>query len=62
MTIESAAPTIKKQYTNCDDHPLLYKGIRTQLQDTTKNHEFSIMEAKDCESAYNLITDPESVF
>jgi hypothetical protein len=31
-----------------------------RLQDNPKNHEFFITEAKDCESAYNVITNPES--
>jgi hypothetical protein len=37
-----------------------YKNAITRYN--PKSHEFFITEAKDCESAYNVITNPESVF
>jgi DNA-binding NarL/FixJ family response regulator len=63
MTFESAAPTtIKNNILIVDDHPFIIQGYKNAItRYSPKNHEFSIMEAKDCESAYNLITDPESV-
>ena len=63
MTFESAAPTtIKNNILIVDDHPFIIQGYKNAItRYNPKNHEFSIMEAKDCESAYNLITDPESV-
>ena len=63
MTFESAAPTTaKSNILIVDDHPFIIQGYKNAItRYNPKNHEFSIMEAKDCESAYNLITDPESV-
>ncbi|PKH66589.1 DNA-binding response regulator [Flavobacterium sp. ALD4] len=63
MTFESAASTtIKNNILIVDDHPFIIQGYKNAItRYNPKNHEFSIMEAKDCESAYNLITDPESV-
>jgi DNA-binding NarL/FixJ family response regulator len=62
MTIESAAPKLlKNNILIVDDHPLLYKGTKMRLQDTIQRiMSFFITEAKDCESAYNVITNPES--
>lgn len=63
MTMESATPTtIKNNILIVDDHPFIIQGYKNAItRYNPKSHEFSIMEAKDCESAYNLITDPESV-
>ena len=62
MTIESAtSKTIKNNILIVDDHPFIIQGYKNAItRYNPKSHEFSIMEAKDCESAYNLITDPES--
>jgi hypothetical protein len=42
-----------------DDH-LYYTRVQKMRLHTIQNHEFFITEAKDCESAYNVITNPES--
>jgi DNA-binding NarL/FixJ family response regulator len=59
MTIEFSFPQLQK-ITYQDDHPLLYKGTKMRLQDTIQRIMSFITEAKDCESAYNVITNPES--
>jgi hypothetical protein len=43
-----------------DDHPLLYKGTKCDYKIQSKESWVFITEAKDCESAYNVITNPES--
>ncbi|MFB0910939.1 MAG: response regulator, partial [Flavobacterium sp.] len=62
MTIESAtATTIKNNILIVDDHPFIIQGYKNAItRYNPKNHEFVISEAKDCESAYNLITNRES--
>lgn len=62
MTIESAtATTIKNNILIVDDHPFIIQGYKNAItRYNLKNHEFVISEAKDCESAYNLITNRES--
>jgi hypothetical protein len=63
MTIESAAPkTVKNNILIVDDHLLLYKGTKMRLQDTIKESWVFYNGSQDCESAYNVITNPESVF
>jgi DNA-binding NarL/FixJ family response regulator len=62
MTIESAsAKTVKNNILIVDDHPFIIQGYKNAItRYNPKNHEFFITEAKDCESAYNVITNPES--
>jgi DNA-binding NarL/FixJ family response regulator len=62
MTIESAtATTIKNNILIVDDHPFIIQGYKNAItRYNPKNHEFVISEAKDCESAYNLITNREA--
>jgi DNA-binding NarL/FixJ family response regulator len=62
MTIESAAAkTVKNNILIVDDHPFIIQGYKNAItRYNPKNHEFFITEAKDCESAYNVITNPES--
>jgi DNA-binding NarL/FixJ family response regulator len=62
MTIESAAfATIKNNILIVDDHPFIIQGYKNAItRYNPKKHEFFITEAKDCESAYNIITNPES--
>ncbi|WP_339919108.1 response regulator [uncultured Flavobacterium sp.] len=63
MTFESAAPTTaKSNILIVDDHPFIIQGYKNAItRYNPNNHEFFITEAKDCESAYNVITNPESV-
>ena len=62
MTIESSAPkTIKNNILIVDDHPFIIQGYKNAItRYNPKSHEFFITEAKDCESAYAIITNPES--
>jgi DNA-binding NarL/FixJ family response regulator len=63
MTIESAAPTtVKSNILIVDDHPFIIQGYKNAItRYNPKKFEFFITEATDCESAYNVITNPESV-
>jgi DNA-binding NarL/FixJ family response regulator len=62
MTTESAATTtIKNNILIVDDHPFIIQGYKNAItRYNPKVHEFFITEAKDCESAYNVVTNPES--
>jgi DNA-binding NarL/FixJ family response regulator len=62
MTTESAATTtIKNNILIVDDHPFIIQGYKNAItRYNPKAHEFFITEAKDCESAYNVVTNPES--
>lgn len=63
MTTESAAPmTIKSNILIVDDHPFIIQGYKNAItRYNPSENEFFIAEAKDCESAYHVITNPESV-
>ncbi|TDE06575.1 response regulator [Flavobacterium hiemivividum] len=63
MTTESAAPTtIKSNILIVDDHPFIIQGYKNAItRYNPSEHEFFIAEAKDCESAYHVITNPDSV-
>lgn len=63
MTTKSAAPTtIKSNILIVDDHPFIIQGYKNAItRYNPSEHEFFIAEAKDCESAYHVITNPESV-
>ena len=62
MTIDSnAETTIKKNIFIVDDHPFIIQGYKNAITRYNPNEfEFSIIEAKDCKSAYEIITNPET--
>lgn len=63
MTTESATPTtVKSNILIVDDHPFIIQGYKNAItRYNPSEHEFVIAEAKDCESAYHVITNPDSV-
>lgn len=62
MTSDSTAPTtIKNNILIVDDHPFIIQGYKNAItRYKPDKYEFFITEAKDCESAYNVITNPAS--
>lgn len=63
MTIETAEARLKKNILIVDDHPFIIQGYKNAITRYEPNqYEFSILEAKDCESAYHVITNPEVTF
>ncbi|PRZ26406.1 response regulator [Flavobacterium granuli] len=64
MTIASSALTkIKNNILIVDDHPFIIQGYKNAItRYKPEKFEFFITEAKDCESAYQVITNPETVF
>lgn len=62
MTIASnAKTTIKNNILIVDDHPFIIEGYKNAItRYNPKEFEFFISQAKDCESAYNIITNPDS--
>ncbi|WP_310560687.1 response regulator transcription factor [Flavobacterium sp.] len=62
MTLDSAAEkTIKKNIFIVDDHPFIIQGYKNAIiRYNPKKYEFVITEAKDCQSAYTIITNPET--
>ncbi|WP_413999590.1 response regulator transcription factor [Flavobacterium sp. W1B] len=64
MTTESAALTkIKNNVLIVDDHPFIIQGYKNAItRYKPEKHEFFIAEAKDCESAYHIITNPDTIF
>jgi DNA-binding NarL/FixJ family response regulator len=63
MTSDSTADiTIKKNILIVDDHPFIIQGYKNAItRYNPKQFEFFIAEAKDCESGYNIITNPETL-
>ncbi len=63
MTPESTAEvTIKHNVLIVDDHPFIIQGYKNAItRYNTKQFEFFITDAKDCQSGYNIITNPETV-
>ncbi|WPR72485.1 response regulator [Flavobacterium sp. NG2] len=54
---------IKNNILIVDDHPFIIQGYKNAItRYEPDNYEFTISEAKDCESAYHVITNPESSF
>jgi DNA-binding NarL/FixJ family response regulator len=46
-----------------DDHPFIIEGYKNAItRYNPDTYKFEIAQAKDCKSAYELITDPESPF
>ncbi|MGA9637134.1 response regulator [Flavobacterium sp.] len=65
MTTESASTTakIKSNILIVDDHPFIIQGYKNAItRYQPDNYEFVISEAKDCESAYHVITNPKFSF
>jgi YesN/AraC family two-component response regulator len=60
MTIDLLPQQLLNNILIVDDHPLLYKGTKCDYKIQSKKSWVFITEAKDCESAYNVITNPES--
>lgn len=62
MTIDSVSKT-KQNILIVDDHPFIIQGYKNAIIRYHPNEfEFSISEGKDCESAFNVITNPELNF
>lgn len=64
MTTESDILTrVKNNVLIVDDHPFIIQGYKNAItRYKPEKYEFFITEAKDCESAYHVITNPETVF
>jgi DNA-binding NarL/FixJ family response regulator len=61
MTIDSTAETIKNNILIVDDHPFIIQGYKNAItRYNPKEFEFFIEQAKDCKSAYDIITNPET--
>jgi DNA-binding NarL/FixJ family response regulator len=62
MTIASnLKTTIKNNVLIVDDHPFIIEGYKNAItRYNPKDFEFLISQAKDCESAYNIITNPDT--
>lgn len=64
MTSDSMEQIIltKNNILIVDDHPFIIQGYKNAITRYNPNQfEFFITEAKDCESGYNIITDPETL-
>ncbi|MDI1306260.1 MAG: response regulator [bacterium] len=63
MTIASNVKTLtKNNILIVDDHPFIIEGYKNAItRYNTKDFEFLISQAKDCESAYNIITNPDTI-
>jgi DNA-binding NarL/FixJ family response regulator len=62
MTIASNVKTLtKNNILIVDDHPFIIEGYKNAItRYNPKDFEFLISQAKDCESAYNIITNPNT--
>ncbi|MDR7209528.1 response regulator [Flavobacterium piscis] len=61
MTIDKNSETIKKYILIVDDHPFIIEGYKNAItRYKSDQYEFSIAQAKDCQSAYKIIMNPES--
>jgi DNA-binding NarL/FixJ family response regulator len=62
MTIDSAADnTIKNKILIVDDHPFIIEGYKNAItRYHPEQYHFYIDQAKDCESAYHIITNPDT--
>lgn len=58
-------PPSLKQTSNIlivDDHPFIIEGYKNAItRYNPESHEFLISQAKDCKSAYEIITNPETI-
>jgi DNA-binding NarL/FixJ family response regulator len=54
-------PMVKNNILIVDDHPFIIQGYKNAITRYNPNEfEFYISEAKDCKSAYEIITNPET--
>jgi len=54
-------PTVKNNILIVDDHPFIIQGYKNAITRYNPNEfEFSISSAKDCKSAYEIITNPDT--
>lgn len=62
MTVESNSLTrFKNKILIVDDHPFIIQGYKNAItRYQPEKYEFLITEAKDCESAYHVIVNPET--
>ena len=62
MTVEPQSLTrLNNNILIVDDHPFIIQGYKNAItRYQPDKYEFQILDAKDCESAYNLILDPET--
>jgi DNA-binding NarL/FixJ family response regulator len=61
MTIDSSTKMIiENNILIVDDHPFIIEGYKNAIKRyNPSDYEFSITQAKDCESAYKIITNPD---
>ncbi|MBG6109272.1 DNA-binding NarL/FixJ family response regulator [Flavobacterium sp. CG_9.10] len=53
---------IKNNILIVDDHPFIIEGYKNAItRYNPKEFEFFISQAKDCESAYNIVTNPDTI-
>lgn len=62
MTTDSTeGTTVKNNILIVDDHPFIIQGYKNAITRYNPNEfEFSIEQANDCKSAYDIITNPET--
>lgn len=60
MTVEPDSLTrLNQKILIVDDHPFIIQGYKNAItRYKPEKYEYTISEAKDCESAYNIIVDP----
>ena len=57
MSNTNKSKKIKQSILIVDDHPFIIEGYKNGIaRYKSDEYEFSITQAKDCESAYNIIT------
>ena len=63
MTFDSnVEKLIKKNILIVDDHPFIIDGYKNAITRYKPNlYEYSFTQGKDCETGYNIITNPETV-
>lgn len=63
MTIAANVKTLtKNNILIVDDHPFIIEGYKNAItRYNPKDFDFLISQAKDCESAYNIITNPDTI-
>jgi DNA-binding NarL/FixJ family response regulator len=63
MTVDSKVGNlIKKNILIVDDHPFIIDGYKNAITRYKPNiYEYSFSQGKDCESGYNIITNPETI-
>lgn len=61
MTIDKTNGITKSNILIVDDHPFIIEGYKNAItRYNTDKYEFSISQAKDCQSAYEIIMNPKS--